>query len=228
MLLLKLGFNWVFADIWPIKSQLMKKSLLTIALLTVASFTFAQLSVGLKGGLNIANFSGDVEDASMRLSFHGGGYVNLSISDRLGLQPELLFNSMGSKFEYTESDPDIGQVDVTETYKLSYISIPVMLMINITDNFNFQLGPQISILASAKGKLEVSGDGFSESIEEDVKDGFKSTDLAVNAGLGVNFGKINASARYSLGLSSISDNDDADVKNGVIQVSLGYRLFGGN
>jgi hypothetical protein len=215
MLLLKLGFNWVFADIWPIKSQLMKKSLLTIALLTVASFTFAQLSVGLKGGLNIANFSGDVEDASMRLSFHGGGYVNLSISDRLGLQPELLFNSMGSKFEYTESDPDIGQVDVTETYKLSYISIPVMLMINITDNFNFQLGPQISILASAKGKLEV-------------KDGFKSTDLAVNAGLGVNFGKINASARYSLGLSSISDNDDADVKNGVIQVSLGYRLFGGN
>src|SRR5688500_832275 len=110
----------------------MKKSLLTIALLTVASFTFAQLSVGLKGGLNIANFSGDAEDASMRLSFHGGGYLNLSISDKLGIQPEVLFNSIGSKFEYSESDPDFGNFDVKDTYKLSYISVPVMLLINIT------------------------------------------------------------------------------------------------
>ena len=193
----------------------MKKIFLSLAMIAfVSAGAFAQgVSGGLKAGVNLANWSGDdVEDSEMKISFHGGGFLNIAFSDALSVQPELLFNSVGTKF--TEGD-------YSETYKLSYISIPVMLMYSF-GNFNIQAGPQFSILAGAKVKYEEGGD----SLEEDIKDSLKGSDIGVNVGLGASFGKVNATARYCLGLSNIVDDDDADIKNGVIQLSLGVKLFG--
>jgi hypothetical protein len=196
-----------------------KLFLMFAAVLFFAVGAFAQLSVGAKAGLNLANLAGDdVEDSDMRSSFHVGGYLNLPISEKLSLQPELLYNSLGAKSSY--DDPDFG--DVTETLKLNYISLPVMLVYSF-GTVNLQAGPQINFLAAAKYKIEADG----ESYEEDIKDGLKGTDFGFNVGLGANFGKFNATARYCLGLSSISDEDGADTKNTVIQLSLGYRIFGG-
>lgn len=198
----------------------MKKLVLMLAVVAGSvTFASAQISVGVKAGLNLANVGGDdVEDTDMRPSFHVGGYLNYAFSDALSLQPELLFNSVGAKSSYT--DPDFGDVD--ETLKLSYISIPVNLQYSF-GVVNIHTGPQFSFLMSAKSKYEA--DGVDEDV--DVKDGFKGLDLGWGIGLGANFGKLNATARYTLGLSNIADVEDADVKNNVIQISLGYRLFGG-
>jgi hypothetical protein len=196
-----------------------KLFLVSAAILFFAAGAFAQLSVGAKAGLNLANLAGDdVEDSDMRTSFHVGGYLNFAFSENLSLQPELLYNSVGAKSSY--DDPDFG--DVTETIKLNYISLPVMLVYSF-GTVNLQAGPQVNFLAGAKYKIEADG----ESFEEDINDGLKSTDFGFNVGLGANFGKLNATARYCLGLSSIADEGDADTKNSVIQLSLGYRLFGG-
>jgi hypothetical protein len=198
----------------------MKKLLSTVAVVVFfAASAMAQVSVGVKAGLNLANVTGDdVDDSDMRMSLHLGGYLNYAFSESLSIQPELLYSSMGAKSSYD----DFG-VDIEETTKLNYISVPVMVVYSF-GNINVQAGPQIGFLASAKSKVEVDGD----SEEEDIKDFFKGTDFGFNLGLGANFGKLNASARYCLGLSNIVDADEADVKNAVIQISVGYRLFGGN
>jgi hypothetical protein len=192
----------------------MKKTLLTffVAILTLSAS--AQLSGGLKGGLNLANFAGDVEDNSMRIGFHVGGFLTFNVSDALSIQPEVLYNSVGSKFESGNFDFE---------YVLDYISIPVMVLYNVNENFNIQVGPQLGLLTSAKGK--------SDGASVDLKDFFKGTDFGVNLGVGLNFGKISASARYSLGLANIVEEEgegDEKITNSVIQASIGYRLFGGN
>ncbi|HLT81505.1 MAG TPA: porin family protein [Cyclobacteriaceae bacterium] len=171
------------------------------------------ISGGLKAGLNLANGIGkDAKDAelSMRVAYHFGGYLNVAFSDVLSFQPELLYNSVGPKM-----DEDLS-------LHLNYLSVPLNLMYNI-GNFNIHAGPQFGFLMSAKAKADVEG----QSAEVDMKEFFKSTDFGVNIGVGAAFGKLNASARYTIGMSKIWDTgEDVDAKNGVIQISLGYTLFG--
>ena len=198
----------------------MKKLFLTVAAVAICTATlFAQISVGAKAGVNLANVIGDVDNTDMKVGFHVGGYVNVAFSDALSLQPELLFNSVG--YKYTVSN-GFDEADVTSN--LNYISIPVSLMYSFGP-VNLHAGPQLGFLMSAKTKSDF--DGFDD---QDLKDDLKSTDLGFNVGAGVKFGNLNVTARYTIGLSNIADGDDADdidVKNGVIQLSLGYKLFGG-
>jgi Outer membrane protein beta-barrel domain len=193
----------------------MKRIFFTVLLYSLfAVGAFAQgISGGLKAGLNLANATGnDAGNTDMRIAYHFGGYININLPGALSVQPELLYNSVGAKD---------SQDGVDMTYKLNYFTVPVDLIYSF-GNFNIQAGPQFGFLVSAKGKAEYQG----ESTEQDIKDYFKSTDVGVNVGLGATFGKLQASARYCMGLTKIWDADDVDVKNGVIQLSLGYRLFG--
>jgi hypothetical protein len=190
----------------------MKKSLLTFFVAILALTASAQLGGGLKAGLNLANFGADAKDifdSKTLVGFHVGGYLTFNVSDALSVQPEVLYNSVGAK---SEGD---GDVDIV----VDYISIPVMLLYNVNENFNIQAGPQLGLLLGANAK----GDGASV----DIKDFFKSTDFGINFGLGANFGKLNATARYCLGLANVfEDSGDEKGTNNVIQLSLGYKLFG--
>jgi len=193
----------------------MKRIFLAVSMVTLfAAGAAAQgISGGLKAGLNLANMNGDdVEDTDMKIGYHFGGYAKIGITEAFSVQPELLFNAVGAKSSQDGLDAD---------YKFNYVSVPVMLGYSF-GKISIQAGPQIGFLTSAKLKVEGGGD----SQEVDLKDDLKGTDFGINAGLGFDFGKLNAAARYCFGLSNIVDNDNADVKNGVIQLSLGYKLFG--
>ena len=195
----------------------MKRIFLSIAMVTLlAAGAYAQgISGGLKAGLNLANAIGqDAKDADMkmRLAYHFGGFVNIGLSEVLSVQPELLYNSVGTK------------MDEELNLHLNYLSVPVNLQYSF-GNFNLHAGPQFGFLMSAKMKADVDG----ESVEVDAKDFFKGTDVGVNLGLGAAFGKLHASARYTMGITKIWESEgeqEVDAKNGVIQLSLGYKLFG--
>jgi hypothetical protein len=195
----------------------MKKQILTVMIIGLVAITAsAQLSGGIKAGLNLANYTGDdVSDNSMRTAFHAGVYATFNLSDKVALQPELLYNSTGTKYDFGDG----FEFDFIS----DYISVPVMLLYNVNETINLQVGPQISFLTKAE---ITDGDN-----SEDIKEQYKNTDFGINFGIGANFGKLNATARYCLGLGTIAediDGESADVKNAVIQISLGYRLFGGN
>jgi hypothetical protein len=191
----------------------MKKVLFTFLALTLATAgVFAQLSGGLKAGLNLANqvYSSNGISASpdSRASFHVGGYLNFAPSEKFSIQPELLFSGAGAKIN-------------SDQLKMSYITVPVMFKYNPTSIFNIQAGPQVGFLLSAK-----------DDAGDDVKDQFKSLDLGAAFGLGVDLPMgLNFTARYVFGLSDISDASsdfgDVKIKNTTIQLSVGYRLFGG-
>jgi hypothetical protein len=188
----------------------MKKILLSLAILAAFSTaSFAQLSGGARLGLNLSNFGGDDGEGDMKTGLQLGVYVVGNLSEKLAIQPELVYSSFGAKEDYSGTEV---------TTALSYISIPVLLRYNINEMINIHVGPQFGILASAKAKTDDD--------DVDIKDDMKGLDTGLAIGLGLDFGKFNAGARYYAGLSNIVDADEVDVKNTAIQIVIGYKLFG--
>src|SRR5688572_16279393 len=94
----------------------MKKTFIILGAVLLSVSTFAQLSGGLKAGLNLATQKWEADgfsESESGTSFHVGGYLNYAISDVISLQPELLYNSLKIS---------AGGEDLT----LNYLSIPVM------------------------------------------------------------------------------------------------------
>ena len=162
-----------------------------------------EFSFGIKGGLNLATLTGDdTDDLDSRTSFHIGGVANIPINERVFIQPELLYSGQGSSF-------DFGGEDIVT--QLDYINVPILLGINLIEGLSVQVGPQV---------------GF--NINSEITDGDDSEDIDVetidiSAALGAQYKLENGiffQARYSLGLTDVAE--DADVKNGVFGLSVGY------
>ncbi|WP_025740426.1 porin family protein [Aquimarina pacifica] len=194
----------------------MKKLLLFVVVLSLSFVTTAQeesIRFGAKAGLNLSNFTGDdADDLDMRTSFHIGALVEIPISETFAFQPELLYSSQGAQFE--EEGVDFKSI-------VNYINIPLILKYYVSEGFSLQAGPQIGILASAKAKAEGNG----AEVDVDAKDLYKGIDFGLNLGLGYQLeAGIFFDARYNIGLANIIDEDDADAKNSVIQISVGYKF----
>jgi len=196
----------------------MKKLLLPVVLLAAGVITAnAQgVGVGLRAGLNLANQSISASGVSVspdsRLGFFVGGYAKIMFSEKMGIQPELFYSSVGSKW------PDAGSG--VQTIKTDYLTLPVFFRYNITDNFHLLAGPQFGILMSASNK--------DNSGTNDIKNQLNSSDFSGVVGAGLDFGPINAGLRYNFGLSNIEKNAPSGetVKNNVFQIVAGFRLFG--
>lgn len=221
----------------------MKKQVLFIAV-AILSFGIMQaqdIRFGAKAGVNFATIGGDfTDDAESKTGFHLGGLVELLLTDKIAIQPEVLYSAQGAKMEETESS-DLVNLTITTTSKtkLDYINIPIMGKFYIIDGLAVEAGPQVSFLVSAnrENEVEVSGDqdlidlidpSELESGEVDISDNISGIDFGVGIGasyrlgMGVFFG-----ARYTLGLTNVNDFTGADnikQQNNVFQLSAGYSF----
>jgi hypothetical protein len=194
----------------------MKKFTTVLCIMFFASVgAFAQgVSGGIKAGLNLANqtysSSGYTTSPSFLPALHGGVYLTAMFTNHFGLQPELLYSGQGAK-------------SGDEKFKLAYINIPVLLRYNVNSLLSFHAGPQVGFLMSAKDKVS--------SNSTDIKDQFKSSDVSVAAGIGIDLPiKLNFSFRFVKGLSDVASTDGilngVTAKNYALQFSVGYKLFG--
>ena len=164
--------------------------------------------IGIKGGLNMSNFMGDVEDQGMRTSIHLGLLAEIIVSDNFSVQPELLYSGQGST--YTGSAPGFART------KLDYLTVPVLGKFGLTDKLSFEAGPQLGFLVSAKTKTNTSNDKI---------EGVKTLDFGLNAGLEYELGSgVIFQGRYNLGLTDTGLTGDSNKRasNSVIQFSIGY------
>lgn len=181
----------------------------------------AKFELGLKGGLNLANLSTDV-DASYesRTGYHIGAYTLIKAAN-IGVQPELLFSAQGTTYSFSQINQDLQS-------ELKYLTVPVMLKYYFPLGLNLQLGPQFGFLINAEGDI-VTEDGnqqISVQSGQDIANQFKDSDISavLGAGWDLPFG-LNIAARYLIGINDISESEDDDSKNRVFQVSVGFRLF---
>ncbi|HLF53511.1 porin family protein [Flavobacterium sp.] len=209
----------------------MKKVILSVAALFAFGFVSAQdVKFGIKGGVNFATLTGDVEDTSMKVGFNVGGLVEIKVSEKFSVQPELLFSTQGAKEEYSETS-GADSYKVENNLNLGYLNIPIMAKYYVVDKFSLEAGPQFGFLMSAKSDYTetqtVGGVTSTFSEEVDVKDDMNSVDFGINFGAGYDFTEnISAGVRYNLGLSDITDEqeDNFEMKNSVIALSIGYKF----
>ncbi len=188
----------------------------------------AQMQIGPKAGLNIANIVGDDAnffglDLDSRTGFTGGIFFMYQFSDLFAIQPEVYYTMKGAT-------SNIGGIDIT--FSIDYIEVPVLLKVIIpVEGSNIRpsifAGPSLGFNSTAKLKIEADG----ESAEEDLED-IKSTEfgLVFGGGLGFIIGKneLGFDIRYILGLTTLDDSDfNGDIKNTVIafNVYFGFSLL---
>ncbi|QIE60100.1 PorT family protein [Rasiella rasia] len=185
------------------------------------------IEIGAKAGLNFSSLTGDLDETKARTSLHLGVMVEIPMTEKLSIQPELLFSSQGAKTDDT-------------SLIFSYLNIPVLAKYYVTEELSIEAGPQFGYLLSAKFELETlndtnpnpntSGESASTKAAEkvDIKDDVKSIDFGLNIGLGYKMDNgINFGARYALGLANVNgvENSAQNFKNGVFQLSVGYFFF---
>lgn len=205
----------------------MKKSFLIAmsCLVLCVSSAQAQIHYGVKAGLNMAtmdfeaNIVGDIGSVT---GFYAGAFVNMNLTDRLAVQPELLFSGQG--YEYV--DPEEGVDEVTKGHN-TYLNLPIMLRYPVIDQLHLEAGPQIGFLMSSKSTLKSpSGDET-----EDTKHLYKSTDVGFNIGAGFHLpAGFAVELRYTLGLGNIGDEEELQeegiesIKNRVLSFGLAYTI----
>lgn len=196
--------------------------------LFIAFPAFAQLSFGLKGGTNIAEYSfkenGTNIDQESINGFTLGAVLEIGLGGNVFLQPEAVFIQKGSDFKLLNDD---------SKFNVNYLDIPILLKIKILNsnllNVNLLGGPSFGLALNGE---QTTANGQTIDINFDVFGGLKRFDLGINAGggVGVNLGSIGVfgDVRYLFGVSNISDNTDREIKNKGLNISVGlmFRILG--
>lgn len=210
----------------------MKKIILTVGAIFAMSVVNAQeIKYGVKAGFNSSTFTGDVAhyDVKSKAGFHVGGFVEFKITDKFSVQPELLYSAQGAKLKFSTAD-EFSFTTEKQDIKLGYLNIPIIAKYYVIPGLSIEAGPQVGFLLSAKNEFSYDyyiTEAYSSSGEDDIKDDSKSIDFGFNFGAGYEFTEnVFVQGRYNLGLTSISEETtgESDPKNGVLQISVGYKF----
>lgn len=191
----------------------MKKYLLSVALLiAVCVSARAQVSVGIKGGINFSQINTDNLNESTRTGYQAGVFARFG--NAWYLQPELYLSSTGGKFS-TSDDSFKAKVNFTN------LSVPLLLGHSFgTKDLNFRLmaGP---VYTYALSKSEDLSGNFNGAIADFGH--YNNSTLGFQAGGGVDIGPITADLRYEGGLTKI--NPDFGQKQHLWALSVGFKFF---
>ncbi|GAA4361118.1 hypothetical protein GCM10023185_27980 [Hymenobacter saemangeumensis] len=155
---------------------------------------------GVKGGYNLSGLRGDDIkgiDRNSRSDFHTGIYGQFGFNEFASAQLEALYSRQGFS-------ANTGPNGSRQTYKMDYLSVPLMFVGNVTETLSFHVGPQVSLLVKA---------------EEEGKDldfdsnGLNSFDFGGVLGAEARVGPARVGARYVGSLGKIFGDNGAKVAN---------------
>jgi hypothetical protein len=212
------------------------KIIMALLLLTsISQISFSQtssdsskLKFGLKGGVNFSNlYTQNVETNNVLTGFNAGVFVKLPLTESLAIQPELLYTTKGAKLTYNNYF-----VNGTAKFNLNYIELPVLLVVNLTENFNFHAGVYVAYLVDGKATNDSQGTLF--DIQNNLKnEDYNKFDTGLAIGVGYDADKIRFGVRYNYGLQKVGKERNflgtnytfPDGKNSVINLYLSYSIL---
>ncbi|WP_431163308.1 outer membrane beta-barrel protein [Flagellimonas beolgyonensis] len=185
----------------------MRKTLLVAVFALIGATAWAQSGsgFGVKAGLSY-NKNGDlissvgdggqdiIEGAEGKAGFHFGFWGKLDFP-KIYLRPELVYSKTKSSYDVDGESQD---------YDISKLDLPVLLGYKLIGPLHVFAGPAFQYtLKNDLGDLQV----------EDVKNDFT---VGLNAGVGVNLGKVGLDVRYERGFS---ENEAEFIDNNITTVS---------
>lgn len=198
----------------------MKKRFIMIAMTGLMAVVSFGQSIGIKGGLSLANANYEVFETALSTEvlsgFHIGLVSELPVSEALSFSPGILYSQKGFKMNF---------MGVEVKMPITYIEIPL----NLTYKYNAgglslfgQAGPYLGggISAKAKSGNEEEEIEFGSGDEE-----LKQFDFGVNIGAGIQITNLQFSINYGQSLVNLENDSDALAKLNVISLSVAY-FFG--
>ena len=194
----------------------MKKSIflaILIFVIAVSSNAQAGFRLGVKGGANLTKISGQAFNDSYRLGYQLGGFAEIDFSKGFGIQPELLWSESNTRTA-SGTSPIYTNLNGNQDIKLDYLTIPILLRLNVSNMVTLHVGPQYGILINNNNTVIQNGGNA-----------FKNGDFAMVAGIQLNLSAFRIYGRYNIGLDNINDIDNKDKwTHQQIQFGLGLRL----
>ena len=190
----------------------MKKYLLSVALLIAVSIgAKAQVSLGIKGGVNFSKISSDNLKESTLTGYQAGLFAR--VGNSWYFQPELYLSGTGGKFESSENNQDFsGKVRFTN------LNVPLLIGKSFGEkdlNLRVMAGPIYTYQLDKSGNL---GDNINGAVQN-----FNKSNIGYQVGAGVDIGAITADLRYEGGLTKISDSFAK--RQNLWALSVGFKIF---
>lgn len=202
----------------------MKKGLILVLFALVSVASFAQISWSGKVGMNMSNFTGDME-TDMRVGFNLGVGMEYSFTDLWSLQTGLMFSQKGAK-------SDLGE-DGSVKYNPMYLEIPVMAgaRFAVTDNQSvlIKAGPYFGIGIAGKAKWEYDGESEKYDFfgDGDDQEGGKRFDCGLGIGVAYEINKFFVALDGEFGFTPVIDFKEDGVsnpKNINFSIGVGYKF----
>jgi len=198
--------------------KLMKAKLLSLtAAVLFSTALMAQFHIGAKAGANINKINGKSFKDEFRYGYTLGGFMEVRLSNKFVLQPEVLFNQNSTTLDSSFKNiyQGVFNASAQSKVKLNYLSIPLLLNYKLIGSFlSLQAGPQFSVLMSNNKTLLQNGG-----------EAFKNGEFSMLGGVQVKLGAIRVNGRYAVGLNNINDIDNQDKwKSESFQLSVGLAL----
>lgn len=193
----------------------MKKLMIMAAFMVAAVTANAQGEVGSltiqpKIGMNLATMT-KMDDTKILVGMAGGIEAEYVVANKFSVALGALYSKQGCAF-----DTDIDYAH----YSMDYLNIPIVANYYIIPGLAIKAGIQPSFLMGAKYKIKE--DGYSDS--GDIKDDCKTFDLAIPLGASYEYKNFVFDARYNLSVLKVNKRGDDNIRNSVIQFTLGYKL----
>ncbi|MDP3682238.1 MAG: porin family protein [Flavobacterium sp.] len=207
------------------KKLIFASLVITFMTLTNANAQDSASKFGVKGGVNFSNlYTEDVDDNNVLTGFNVGFFAKLPISNNIALQPEISYTGKGAELVYNNS-----LVSGTAQFKLDYIEVPLLLVVNVTKNFNIHAGPYAAYMVSAKttNKSDSGSYNFEDNIDTD---DFNKFDAGLAGGVGIDLEPVSFGVRYNYGLTKIGKEDSStsfsspDAKNSVLSFYAAFAF----
>lgn len=208
------------------------KIILSVLAIFLALNSYSQgVHLGIKTGANFNQIDGKYWENGYKANFQGGAYFTIQ-GAILGGQIEGVFTQStyvaGAGFNQLYQDYFKTGMDSIQggSFKVNYLSIPLLINIKLLPFLMMQVGPQYSGIVSVQDE---------KSLMKDAKALFKSGSMDGVVGIWLDLPMhFNIGARYVFGLSNINSNDGANVgsqeivdawRQKILQVHIGLNLF---
>jgi Outer membrane protein beta-barrel domain len=208
-----------------------KKLLVLLSFLAFAggNDSFAQFTIGIKGGVNFSQLKTDFKTQSFgdnlqqsldtKTGYVGGVYVR--IGSKIFIQPEFIFSAKGGSVNILKG----GTTNTSQTVAIEYTNFDIPLMIG------FKVGP-LRLNAGPMASFKISDKGLDEALKaysSNVSESFKNASYGYQAGGGVDLGALSLDLRYEGSLSEVTGNTFNNInftqKGNLWQLTLGLRLL---
>lgn len=207
------------------------RTLFFTSILLLCSLAVQAQYLGGRVGINFTTLTVSTDGADVsfdrQTNLMLGAYLDLPLGgNRFFLSPELSYVGRGYGFEF-----DFLGASTSTSLTLNYLDLGILAKFMVVENeslgFYLAGGPVVSYALS--GTVEI--DDVSEDIDFDDDDGFERSNFSLAFGAGLTFARIIfVEGRYTLGLSSITD-EDVDMttsKWNSIGINGGVRVPFGN